>query len=426
LNCEADHFMDLKNLLNNEDRIITSGDQHNKKFTVLLVDDIPSNLNFLSDVLSQEGFAIILATGGSEALMAARTEFPDLILLDIAMPDIDGYAVCEELKLDPGTRDIPVIFLTARNEREDIIKGFEVGAVDYIMKPFNYTELVARVKTHLELKSKTQQLRSINQRLEELVRQRTAELQNSNRKLTELNSKLTKAYEELSTMHKVKDEFIRHINHELRTPLQGIHGFTLILEDLIQAPEQKEYLRSINYLVNRLVQLSEVSLLFTEIRSDNYKIDLSEINLNEFLLSQSTQLESQNRKIVLDMSEAQIIIKTDQKLLSTCLNLVLDNAIKFSPENSQITIKTLHSYNNAMLEVLDQGPGFSRKALQSIFELFSTDNLQYSTEGFGMGLATAKLILNVLSAEMKIYNLPGSGACIQLVFPLAVNKGERL
>lgn len=426
MNCEADHFMDLKNLLNNEDRIITSGDQHNKKFTVLLVDDIPSNLNFLSDVLSQEGFAIILATGGSEALMAARTEFPDLILLDIAMPDIDGYAVCEELKLDPGTRDIPVIFLTARNEREDIIKGFEVGAVDYIMKPFNYTELVARVKTHLELKSKTQQLRSINQRLEELVRQRTAELQNSNRKLTELNSKLTKAYEELSTMHKVKDEFIRHINHELRTPLQGIHGFTLILEDLIQAPEQKEYLRSINYLVNRLVQLSEVSLLFTEIRSDNYKIDLSEINLNEFLLSQSTQLESQNRKIVLDMSEAQIIIKTDQKLLSTCLNLVLDNAIKFSPENSQITIKTLHSYNNAMLEVLDQGPGFSRKALQSIFELFSTDNLQYSTEGFGMGLATAKLILNVLSAEMKIYNLPGSGACIQLVFPLAVNKGERL
>ncbi len=416
--------MDLKDLINNEDRIITSGDQRSKHYNVLLVDDIPSNLNFLSDVLSQEGFGIILATGGNEALTAARTGLPDLILLDIAMPDIDGYAVCEELKLDPSTREIPVIFLTARNEREDIIKGFEVGAVDYIMKPFNYTELIARVRTQLELRSKTQQLRSINHRLEEIVRQRTAELQNSNRKLTELNSKLIKAYEELSNLHKVKDEFIRHINHELRTPLQGIHGFTLILEDLIQAPEQKEYLHSINYLVNRLVQLSEVSLLFTEIRSQNYKLELAEINLNEFLLTMSTQLEPQNRKIMLDLSEAQIVIRTDQKLLSTCLNLVLDNAVKFSPENSQITIKTLHSYNNAMLEVLDQGPGFSRKALQSIFELFSTDNLQYSTEGFGVGLATAKLILNALSAEMKIYNLPGSGACIQLVFPLSPKRGE--
>jgi len=414
--------MDLTSLINNEDRIIVSGDQRNKKYNILLVDDIPSNLNFLSDVLSQEGFGIILATLGNNALITARSELPDLILLDIAMPDLDGYTVCEKLKEDPSTRDIPVIFLTARNEREDIIRGFEVGAVDYIMKPFNYTELIARVRTQLELRNKTLQLKFINQRLEELVRQRTAELQNSNKNLTELNTKLKTAYEELSNLHKVKNEFIRHINHELRTPLQGIHGFTLILEDLIHSPEQKEYLHNINSLVNRLVQLSEISLLFTEIRSDNYKLDLEDINLNEFLLSLSTQFEPQQRKIMLDLAEAQIMIKTDQKLLATCLNLVVDNAIKFSPELSQITIKTLHSYNNAMLEILDQGPGFSRKALKSIFELFSADNLQYTTEGFGVGLATAKLILNVLSAEMKIFNLPGSGACIQLVFPLSVKR----
>ena len=266
-----------------------SGDQQNKRYNILLVDDIPSNLNFLSDILSQEGFGIILATHGKEAVSTARRELPDLILLDIAMPDMDGYSVCEELKSDPSTRDIPVMFLTARNEREDIIRGFEVGAVDYIMKPFSYTELIARVKTQLELRNKTQQLQSVNLHLEELVRQRTEELQNSNKNLIELNRKLKTAYEELSNLHKVKNEFIRHINHELRTPLQGIHGFTLILEDLIQSPEQKEYLHSINHLVNRLVQLSEISLLFTEIRSENYKLDLEEINLNEFVLSLSTQ-----------------------------------------------------------------------------------------------------------------------------------------
>ncbi|MBP1669382.1 MAG: hybrid sensor histidine kinase/response regulator [Bacteroidetes bacterium] len=392
--------------------------QQNIKTNILLVDNIPSNLNFLSDILSQEGFGIILATHGKEAVTTARRELPDLILLDVAMPDMDGYSVCQELKSDPSSRDIPVMFLTARNEREDIIRGFEVGAVDYIMKPFSYTELVARVKTQLELRNKTQQLQSVNMRLEELVRQRTAELQNSNKNLFELNRKLKEAYEELSNLHKVKDEFMRHINHELRTPLQGIHGFTLILEDLIQSPEQKEYLHSINHLVNRLVQLAEISLLFTEIRAENYKLNLEEINLNEFILSLSRQIETHQRKIILDFSESQIMIKSDHKLLTTCVNLIVENAVKFSPELSLITIKTLKSDNKAMLEIQDQGPGFSRKALKNIFELFSADNLQYKTEGFGIGLATAKLILNALSAELKIFNLPGAGASIQIVFPL--------
>ena len=392
--------------------------QQNIKTNILVVDNIPSNLNFLSDILSQEGFGIILATHGKEAVTTARRELPDLILLDVAMPDMDGYSVCQELKSDPSSCDIPVMFLTARNEREDIIRGFEVGAVDYIMKPFSYTELVARVKTQLELRSKTQQLQSVNMRLEEIVRQRTAELQNSNKNLFELNRKLKDAYEELSNLHKVKDEFMRHINHELRTPLQGIHGFTLILEDLLQSPEQKEYLHSINHLVNRLVQLAEISLLFTEIRAENYKLNLEEINLNEFILSLSRQIETHQRKIILDLSESQILIKSDQKLLTTCVNLIVENAIKFSPDLSLITIKTLKSDNKALLEIQDQGPGFSRKALKNIFELFSADNLQYKTEGFGIGLATAKLILNALSAELKIFNLPGAGASVQIVFPL--------
>jgi two-component system sensor histidine kinase/response regulator len=324
-----------------------------------------------------------------------------------------------ELKKDPSTREIPVIFITAVAEQEDIIRGFEVGAVDYIMKPFNCAELIARVKTQLELRSKTQQLQSINMHLEELVRQRTHELQNSNRNLSELNDKLKLAYEELTRLHKIKNEFIRHINHELRTPLQGIHGFTQILEDVTESPEQKEYLHAINKLVNRLVQLAEISLLFTEIRSENYKLELEDINLNEFIKSLSVHNNIPQRIIITRLSDMRVIIKADHKLLSTCLNLVLDNAIKFSPENSPITISVSRSENGkAMLEITDQGPGFSKKAIESLFELFSADNLQYKTEGFGIGLATAKLILNTLSAEMKVSNLPDSGALVQLLFPL--------
>lgn len=391
-----------------------------RKHNILLVDDIPSNLNYLSDVLHKEGFGIMLATTGKEALLAARRELPDLILLDIALPEMDGYEVSCELKKDPFTQDIPVIFLTARTEHEDIIKGFEVGAADYIIKPFTYSELVARIKTQLELRNKNKELRYINMRLEELVKKRTNELQESNRNLTELNSKLKRAYEELSRLHKVKNDFIRHINHELRTPLQGIRGFTMILEELVENPEQKEYINSINQLVNRLVHLAEMSLLFTEIRLDNYKLQLEDINLNEFVSQHINSSEFNSNNIIYYPYENEITIKADPKLLAACLNLIIDNAIKYSPDGSQIKIESLQTENKAMLKIFDQGPGFSRKALKNLYELFSADNQKYNKEGFGIGLATAKLIIDTLSSEIKIYNMPEKGACVQLIFPCII------
>jgi two-component system sensor histidine kinase/response regulator len=399
---------------------ITFTEPAQKKYNILLVDDIPSNLNYLSDVLHKEGFGIMLATTGKEALLAARRELPDLILLEIALPEMDGYEVSCELKKDPFTQDIPVIFITARTEHEDIIKGFEVGAVDYIIKPFTYSELVARIKTQLELRKKTKELRYINMRLEELVRQRTNELQESNKNLTELNSKLKRAYEELSKLHKVKNEFVRHINHELRTPLQGIRGFTMILEELVETPEQKEYINSINQLVNRLVHLSEMSLLFTEMRLDNYKLQLEEVDLNEFVNQHIHISEYQSRNIVFYPSENDIFIKADPELLSACLKLIVDNAIKYSPLGSEIKIESLQSENKAMLKISDQGPGFSKKALKNLYELFSADNQKYNKEGFGIGLATAKLIIDTLSSDIKIYNMPEKGACVQLIFPCII------
>ena len=233
-----------------------------------------------------------------DALEIARYKLPDLILLDIAMPVMDGYEVCARLKADPATRDIPVIYLTARTEPEDILKGFESGAVDYILKPFNATELIARVKTHLELRAKTEALKTMNQRLEEEVKLRTAEITEANLNLTETNRKLETAYEELSNLDKAKDEFIQHINHELRTPLQGIHGFTLILEDIVETPEQKEYLQSINSLVKRLVKLSEISLLFTEIKAKNYKITLKPLSLKH-MVSQILEIFRRDRERIM-------------------------------------------------------------------------------------------------------------------------------
>ncbi len=391
----------------------------NKKSEVLIVDDIPSNLNFLSEVLHLEGIGVIVATRGDDAIKIAGYKRPDLILLDIAMPVMDGYEVCAKLKADPATQDIPVIYLTARTEPEDILKGFETGAVDYILKPFNATELIARVKTHLELRAKTEALKSINVRLEEQVKQRTAEITKANTELKESNYKLAIAYEELSNLDKAKDEFIRHINHELRTPLQGIHGFTLIMEDIVQSPEEKEYLQSINMLVKRLVKLSELSLLFTEIKAKNYKINLKPLLLKQSVGQIIEKFQDSSERIKIEYcSDENVSVKTDQRLMNTCLELVVDNALKYSPENGTVVIRTFRDTDSAGVEVLDSGPGFTPKALESLYELFTADNLKYHSHGFGIGLATAKVILDTLSARMQISNLPEKGAAVKMVFEI--------
>jgi len=389
-----------------------------RKHEILIVDDIPSNLNFLSEVLHVEGIGVILATTGAHAIEIARYKVPDLILLDIAMPVMDGYEVCEKLKEDPATRDIPVIFLTARTEPEDILQGFQTGAVDYILKPFNAMELIARVKTHLELRDKTEMLKSINLRLEEEVRQRTAEITEANLHLTDANRKLEKAYDDLSNLDKAKDEFIRHINHELRTPLQGIHGFTLILEDIVQSPEEKEYIQNINSLVKRLVKLSEISLLFTEIKAKNYKITLKPLSLKNSI-NQMLEFFSDDRDKITVMHsypEENIFVLADQRLITTCLELIIDNALKYTSDDGKVIIRTFRSEDLAGIEILDDGPGFTPKALESLYELFSADNLRYRSHGFGVGLATAKVILDTLNARLDVSNLADKGAMVRLVF----------
>ncbi len=389
-----------------------------KKQQVLIVDDIPSNLNFLSEVLHVEGIGVLLATGGADALEIARYKLPDLILLDIAMPLMDGYEVCAHLKADPLTHDIPVIYLTARTEPEDILKGFNTGAVDYILKPFNAAELIARVKTHLELKNTTAELKAINLRLEEVVRLRTTEITQANKELTIANRKLEKAYEDLSNLDKAKDEFIRHINHELRTPLQGIHGFTLILEEIVESPEQKEYIQSINLLVKRLVKLSEISLLFTEIKAKNYKINLRPVLLRNSVMQVMEIFKPDRSKIqfVHAAPEENLFVKADQRLLNTCMELILDNALKYSSDRGEVSIKIFQDDSLVGIEVADNGPGFSTKAMESLYDLFAADNLRYHSHGFGVGLATVKLILDTFSAKLEINNLPDKGAMVRIIF----------
>ena len=385
---------------------------------ILIVDDIPGNLNFVSDILYNEGFRIIVATNGQDAIDITQEKHPDLILLDVAMPQMDGYEVCRILKEDDSTREIPIIFLTAKGENEDILKGFESGAVDYISKPFNTSELISRVNTHVALRKQADELKHLNQILEEKVIERTVQLQTLNDNLTIANQNLSKAYKELSNLDKAKNDFIRHINHELRTPLQGIHGFVRILSEIVENSEEKEYIRSIDFLVKRLVKLSELSLLFTEVRTENYQLRQERVSLSDCIDEALQNAEKQERGIQIKVAPASedLFILADQKLICACIGIVLDNAVKFSPDNSTVEIRASGDDKQIRLEVADDGPGYSEKAREHLFDLLSADNINEEFYGFGIGLATAKIILDLMDASIEIENKAKGGAVTRLVF----------
>lgn len=192
---------------------------------VMVVDDAQANVDLLVDVLDDE-YRISVAMGGRDAVAFAKEDHPDLILLDVMMPDLDGFEVCRRLQADPRTRDILVIFVTAKGEELDEAEGLRLGAVDYIVKPISPAIVKARVRNHLSLSHARADLQRENRLLEEKVAERTAAL--------------TEANERLSVLDKIKSDFFNMIDHELRTPLHGVLGASEFLIQMSPPFEDKD------------------------------------------------------------------------------------------------------------------------------------------------------------------------------------------
>jgi len=352
-----------------------------------------------------ENYQLSYSQNGKEALAAVKQNKFDLILLDIMMPVVDGYEVCRQLKSDSKTKDIPIIFLTAKVEKESIVKGLKLGAVDYVTKPFNAEELLARVRTHLSLKDKTEQLKSINVILEQKVAERTAQLKEAN--------------EKLSTLEKAKSDFLTIISHEIRTPLNGISGFADILLDSLASTEHEEFIKYLKISSDRLVRFSEIALLITQLNAEKYTFEMIPMNVEEIISSALEEVQEKldlaNIKIEKDFTK-DIIIITNHNLIQKSLVNILENSIEYSPENGQIFINTFVDNKAINIEICDQGPGFSEEALGKLFEYFSTDDLMHS-EGLGLGLAAVKLVMDSHSGSISAKNKLEGGAQVRLSFP---------
>ena len=379
--------------------------------TILIVDDTPENIDVLNDLLRK--FKRKVALNGERALKIAFSDpSPDIILLDIMMPGMSGYEVCEELRKNEQTKDIPIIFLTAKSEKEDVIKGFDLGAQDYVTKPFDARELIKRVKTHLQLKIQREMLESMNETLEQKVQERTKQLKESNDELEHANKKLM-------VLDEAKSTFLKMVSHEVRTPLNGIIGASSLLKDSFgEDEEMKEFIDMLCISSNRLEKISSLALIITELQANKDNLTTSNENVYELLSKaiQSIKYVAKERNVSIDTNDIvrNLDINAAYMLVIKAFEIVLDNAVRFSPENKTIKITARKVNGNKQIEFTDFGPGFSDEKLKELFKPFEV-GLKHEESHSGISLCAVKMIMESHNAEINIKNNE-IGATVTLTF----------
>jgi len=380
--------------------------------SIIIVDDNPSNLQMLGKTLRTENYHVEFAIDGKTALEWINNREFDLILLDIMMPEMDGFEVCSIIRSETKYNNTPIIFLTAETGKESVLKGFEIGAQDFITKPFDSRELLARVRTHLEIKHNREQLQILNKHLEDKVRERTTQLQQANEELKEAHVKLLE-------LDQAKCEFLRLISHEIRTPLNGILGPVQLIKDRIGSENIESLLNILDDSVSRLEKFSYNALLITRLRTKKDKIFKTKLALkkiiNDCLEELSGDIHEKQIRPDLRNIPNDVHVEGEYELLKICLVNILNNAVRFSPENGVIKIKVFERDTETICEITNDGPRFSKEILSKPFELFSLNEQNFNGR-LGMGLYTSKLIMDAHSGTIVAGNTKKGEAMIKLSF----------
>jgi two-component system sensor histidine kinase/response regulator len=385
-----------------------------KTFKILVVDDNSKNIQVIGSILRETGYSVGFAFDGQQALaLLHKTNDYDLVLLDVNMPVMNGFETCRAMKENENLKDIPVLFLTALSEINDVVAGFDAGGQDYIAKPFNSDELLSRVRTHIELKHAKDQLKHVNQWLEEKVQERTLELQQA-------YSKLEAANKDLQALDKAKADFLKIISHEINTPLNGIVGFVGILKNELIHSELYEMFQYLETSVRRLERFSRISLRITALGTRNIAIKKEIIWLDQLIESAKKRLAEQIEKKAIEIRvKGDINIASicgEKELIELCFESILKNAIIYSPDGGLITINGTSNDKQIICSFIDQGSGFSTNALTNLYQLFAPGE-QHFEGNKGLDLALVKFILDAHKGEIKISNNEVRGATVTLIFP---------
>lgn len=363
---------------------------------ILVVDDTPANLRLLSNMLSEQGFKVRSVINGPMALTAIRAASPDLVLLDINMPGMNGYEVCEQLKADPATRDIPIIFISALDEVHDKVKAFTVGGVDYITKPFQFEEVLARVRTHLALRN--------------LQRELQAEIAERDRLIAEL------------------DAYAHTVAHDLKNPLTALQGFSTLLLKRYQrlTPEEIEQnLSMIAQNARKMTNIIDELLLLSSVRK------MDEVVCEPLDMAHIVQ-EAKSRLVDMIAASGAFIEEPETWPMAVghaawveeVWANYLSNAIKYGGAPPHIRLGgDVVSGGQVRFWVRDNGPGLSPEECARLFTPFERLG-QVRAKGHGLGLSIVRRIVEKLGGEVGVESTPGVGSLFYFTLPVYKEEGQ--
>ncbi|MFA7230047.1 MAG: response regulator [Victivallaceae bacterium] len=369
------------------------------KAKILIVEDTETNIDILMETLSEE-YELSVAINGEKALRLLENYKPDLVLLDVMMPGIDGYEVCRRLKADQTVQGIPVIFLTALSDEGNEAKGLELGAIDYITKPFNPAIVKARVRNNLSLKL-------YRDHLEELVQERT-------RQLTLANARL-------ATMDRVKSDFMRVISHEMRTPANGVLGLGELLFELCPDSEEKRQLWSFfEQSQSRMVRLLDNALLLNTLDSEQTNSPAEVVPLAAII----NKISSAGIPSELTTPENELpqtgIIGLRQSL-EEAFGMLLELAQCFCSGDKPIRLTVLKEKDNIIFRFELTNIDIQAEAASDFFDIESTSRSGSAAEPLGLSPVVAQKIISVWGGSVRL--LPGKDKIGTLEAMLPIDQG---
>ncbi len=368
---------------------------------ILVVDDVPANLSLLAGMLKESGHKVRPVPSGKLAIQAVQHEKPDLILLDINMPEMDGYEVCAHLKADAALKDIPILFISAMTETMDKVKAFSVGGVDYVTKPFQFEEVHARVEAHLRIHFLQRQLSEHNENLERLVAVRTVELANAYKRLLELN--------------RLKNDFLCMISHEIRTPANGVLGIGNMLLALCPDSEHRALAADLfNQSALRLQNLIDDATMIVDMERLTLKNGVA-ISFPALLAEVGKSLPEIQILIEPSTSLETVFLKGCHPLLKKALGSIILLAAAFSKNKHAAYGTTVIEEQTLRVQIKLDDLSLSGEQVADFFKIESQARSASSAESLGLAPVVVYQIISAFSGEMRLVKGEGCTGHLEVV-----------
>lgn len=390
----------------------------NRPATVLIVDDIEVNLNLLHILVSSLGHVPVPATNGREALSLLQQHQPDLVLLDILMPDMDGFQVLTAIRQAPQFRKLPVVVISAISEMDSIVKCIQLGADDYLTKPFNKTLLEARIQNCLEKKywldQESHYLQKINHRRQLLERL-----------IIEKENELTAVYQTLNSINKTKNEFVRIISHELRTPLNSLLGPSkYLLDQNVSLELRKESAELFSDALEQFKEIVEHAELLVQLELKDKKHYQNYALIDTALMISAHHLQKYAHLRQVDLPEMipnNLLVIGDESLLAQGFEILLKLAIKFSSPKTTLSLQHLVSNNFIQLSISTKGWSVPEKYRETFFNLFGVTETIIPGGDLGLAPPVINSIFKYFEGDVSFQNLNPTGVCFKVTLPVVSN-----